>query len=122
MQMKKILMIIAAAALVAFSCEAKLKFKSFKATPNSCVVEMTDTEAGHSHTSGGAVLKNDGKEYPATFYECTLENGIATYRAVFPFQQNLRNATIILDINGKKVKKNIQSDILDYMSTNPYLR
>lgn len=119
--MKNILL-IAIVALTALCGHAKLKFKSFQATPNSCVVEMTDPDAGRSVRTEGAMLKNDGKEYEASWYECRLENGTATYRAVFPFQQNLRNTVIILDINGKKVKKNITNDIIDYLSTNPYLR
>lgn len=120
--MKKILMMLIMALLSTAMADAKLKFKSFHATPNTCVVEMVDDNAGSTLTSGGAMLKNDGREYEASWYECKLENGRATYKAVFPFQPALRDTIIILDINGKKVKKNITSDILDYLSTNPYLR
>lgn len=120
--MKKIFMLLIVALLATVGADAKLKFKSFKATPNSCVVEMVDDKAGGTITSDGALLQNDGKEYEASWYGCELRDGKAVYKAVFPFQPALRNTVIILNINGKTVKKNITSDILDYLSTNPYLR
>lgn len=120
MRFRVLLLILAISTI--FNVSAKLKFKSFEATRSSCVIEMIETHPGKQISVDGAWIKNGGVIFPAISYECRLENGKPVYRATFPFQPELRNITIILEINRKRVKKNIQEDIVDYLNTNPYLR
>lgn len=119
--MKKILFLFILACL-AFVAEAKLKFVKFEATRSSFVVEMTDTNPVSSGSLSGAWLKNDGKTYDALWYEITDRKNQKILRAIFPFQPSLRHVTIIFEIDGKRVKKTIDSDLRDYMDSNPYLR
>ncbi len=119
--MKKIIMIVMLV-MMAATASAKLKFKKFEATRNTCVIEMTDPDLSSGSKLNGAWLKNDGKEYDAVWHGVETKDGKTVLKAVFPFQPSLRNVTIILDVNGKRVKKNINADILDYLSSNPYLR
>lgn len=122
--MKKIILLLMIMAFGAVSGHAKLRLKSFQPTTSSCVIEMIDDKARPDASLQSATLRNDGKDYEATWYQSrTAADGHSViYRMVFPFMSSLNRTTVILEINGKKVKKEITSDIMDYLWSNPALR
>ncbi|MEZ3519472.1 MAG: hypothetical protein K1V75_05985 [Muribaculaceae bacterium] len=122
--MKKLILMLIIMAFVTASGHAKLRLKSFTPGTSACVIEMIDDKAHPDASLQKAMLRNDGKDYEATWYQSRMadDGHSVIYRMVFPFMTCLNHTTVILEINGKKVKKEITSDIMDYLWSNPALR